>query len=146
MVRSAPAGTGVGSRRLLVNPLRLVVAAVCIAAPVAVALALVGAPPAPAPAPSRARPVEVKAEKPKAPAIIGLDLDEALATHTKLMAAAQQVHVSQALPVPTPHSAGRIAADTERAAPTAAKSDVPDSRKIAVFFTGNVIGETDPCG
>lgn len=122
---------------------RVVVVLMAIAIPAAVGLWLKGAP---------AAPVEQRVAVAVAPAakaqphILGVALDKAHVTHTELMAEGHKLKVSSILPPPKAHSAGRDAKDAERRPTQDALAGVPNGRKIALFFTGNVVGETDPCG
>lgn len=125
------------------RPVRVVVAIISIALPAVAGWMLQSAPAAPAV--ERASPVAVKAS-PDAPRVVGVALDKAHALHTRLMADTNAMKVSTILPPPTPHSAGMDVRAAENKAPQDALPEVPDGRKVAVFFTGNVIGETDPCG
>lgn len=93
----------------------------------------------------RARP-RVVDQAATAPHVLGVAVGVAYAEHTRLMAAANALKVSTVLPEPIPHSAGVDARDIERQEPVAKLPEIPDGRKIAIFFTGNVVGETDPCG
>lgn len=93
----------------------------------------------------RASPRVVAPEK-SAPHVLGVAIGAAYAQHTQLMAAANALKVSTVLPEPVAHSAGVEARDIERVESTAKIPEVDDGRKIAIFFTGNVVGETDPCG
>ena len=77
---------------------------------------------------------------------MGVAVKRSYAMHTRLMAEGHKMKVSTVLPPARPHSAGK----EERAAEQNPQKDVlkqvPDGRKVAIFFTGNAIGETDPCG
>lgn len=88
----------------------------------------------------------VASVKDAAPRLLPVGMRQAHALHTHLMAEANAIKVSKVMPLPLAHSAGMNSRNAERKPARDALSDVPDGRKIALFFTGNVIGETDPCG
>ena len=127
------------------NPLRAVVVLVAVATPVAVAALLHGAAPGQQAA-KRVAPLQVELAQPKGPVITGLPLGGALKIHEAMMIEARKTQVSTVMPVPTPHSAGRVTAAAEVTAPRVDVPSVPASRKFAIFFSGNAVGETDPCG
>lgn len=122
------------------NALRFGVVALALVIPVAIA-ALVATntpvePPARVQLAKRARAVGVAPAK----AAVQLDLAASLHTHKQLMVDAGKVKVSDAL------GAAINKAQDEAALPPDPTLQVPDARKIAVFYTGSAIGETDPCG
>lgn len=126
-----------------VKPVRILVALVAIVVPALVGWMLQSAPAAKV---QRAAPVLVKNQPTDAPRVVGVPINKAHALHTQLMADANALKVSNVLPPPTPHSAGMEARAAEQQAPSDDLKEVPDGRKIAIYFTANVIGETDPCG
>ena len=125
---------------------RMMVAIIAVAIP-AVAGLLVADAPAVAVS-QRAKSVQVKSAD-GAPHVVGLNLAAAYGTHTQLLAVGNALTVSTVLPLPTAHSAGMDARAIEQQHPDSGAPgmpDVPDGRKIAIFYTGNVVGEIDPCG
>lgn len=90
-------------------------------------------------------PATVKAPAPK---LLALHFDEALAQQKALLKAAKELAPNAMLPTPVAHSAGASAVAKmearEEAAPQA--PDLADKKSIALWFSGNSIGETDPCG
>ncbi len=80
------------------------------------------------------------------PHILGVNIGKARVQHVKLMADARALKVSELMPVPMAFSAGLDTRAVENQKVDTPLSNVADARKIAIFFTGNVIGETDPCG
>ena len=96
-------------------------------------------------------PVRVAPSQPVAPTLGDAAIDRALALHQRIVATAEDLKVPTILPVPRSHSAGQEIAvarqePSEAQPPEAPVVDVDNAKKVALFFTGNEIGETDPCG
>ena len=93
----------------------------------------------PAPAPQPVGP---------APKLLSLEFDKALKVHQALVEEAERLSPDNQLPTPVAHSAGANAVAKmearEEAAPPAPPVDA--SKSIALWFSGNSVGETDPCG
>jgi hypothetical protein len=82
---------------------------------------------------------------PPAPYLLDPGLTVALAHSRATLHAMKTFTVDQRLPTPPVHSAGGGVVEAGDA-PVSAATDVDDAEKIALFFTGGEIGETDPCG
>ena len=96
-------------------------------------------------------PIRVAPAQPLVPSLGDAGIDRALALHQRIVATAKDLEAPTVLPVPRSHSAGMITAVAQQAPAEpqqveAPVVDVDEAKKIALFFTGNEIGETDPCG
>jgi len=113
-----------------------------LAIPAMAAFLLPAAAPAPAGARAKAHRVAVagSAGSVAVAAPTALNLAASLRTHEALLAEAARTKVNVVL-----RAADNIADNTPPAAEDN-RPEVPDARKIALFYTGNVIGEHDPCG
>ncbi len=91
------------------------------------------------------QPKVVAAAQPK---LLTLGLDKALENQKALLAKADALEASDKLPLPVAHSAGaqHVAAIEAAEAKVVAPSPAEDKRSVALWFSGNEIGETDPCG
>ncbi len=100
--------------------------------------------------PSLMLPVQVAPTNPPDPSPGNSGIDRALALHQRMMATAKDLKVPSILPIPRAHSAGLdtavIPTTTQKEHVEPSLPDVDDAEKLALFFTGNEIGETDPCG
>ena len=96
------------------------------------------------------KPAPVSAIKVVQPRLLDTKLDKALRNQESLVQRADNLKPDERLPLPMAHAVGANAAaaaalarqETAPAAPTAAE----DKRSLAVWFSGNAIAETDPCG
>ena len=82
------------------------------------------------------------------PKLLDLKLDQALRNQESLVERADKLKPDERLPMPVAHSAGAAAtaALAKQEAAPAAPVSAEDKRSIAIWFSGNEIGETDPCG
>ncbi len=93
-------------------------------------------------------PAPVSAVKVVQPRLLDTKLDAALRNQASLVDRADKLKPDDRLPLPMAHAAGANAAaagarlEAAPPAPTAAE----DKRSLAVWFSGNAIAETDPCG
>lgn len=69
-------------------------------------------------------------------------LVQARQVHDQLLAEAEALPTPNSLPLPDPPAM----AVTEQPIPQPLPNDVPLERQVTIGFTGNVVGETDPCG
>lgn len=105
------------------------------------ALATLACQPAKQPAPK----ASVQAPQPK---LLDTHLAEALKNQTSLIERAEKLRPDPRLPMPMAHSAGAgavAALAAQEAAPPKPTAE-EDKRSLAIWFSGNEVGETDPCG
>lgn len=129
------------------------VVALALAAPIAAAWLLQSRPPLPAgeraAVQAATRPLAVADPVAAEPKVVGAQIGEALKGYSGALDTARNLQAPEILPVPAAHSAGAPdpAADRQPAlAAAAALPKIDDKEKIALYFTGSCIGETDPCG
>ena len=87
-------------------------------------------------------PVAVAQPAPTTAPVLRSGVVAALQVHDEMLLAAAKVSAPKLLPV----ASAAAAAGTVVPSPAQAVPDTPDAERIALFYTGNVIGETDPCG
>ena len=95
-----------------------------------------------------AAPAQAPVTKVVQPKVHDMKLAKALANQKDLIDRAAKLKVDERMPQATAHSAGGAAeaalARQEAMPPTPTTAD--DKRSLAIWFSGNEIGETDPCG
>jgi len=95
--------------------------------------------------PAEPAPPAVQVVQPK---LLDPKLDQALRNQESLVERAQKLKPDDRLPLPQAHSAGgnAVAALERQEATPPAPTKLDDKRSLAVWFSGNEIAETDPCG
>jgi len=95
-----------------------------------------------------AAPTQAPVTKVVQPKVHDMKLAKALANQKDLIDRAAKLKVDERMPQAAAHSAGGAAeaalARQEATPPTPTTAD--DKRSLAIWFSGNEIGETDPCG
>ena len=81
-----------------------------------------------------------------APRLLPPSVATAAKAHDELLEQTQGLEAPAILPAPGAAIAAASAAMAAEQAEQPAPPKVDDAKKIALFFTGNAIGETDPCG
>ncbi len=140
-----PIASGADPRELSMKITRWLVVVGALALP-ASALIWLSPTDGPAPAPTAARPAAVQ-PAPQSAHVLGSGVVAASKLSDELIRAAEAVKAPIVLPVPSGSSTAAAARVVMPSPVNAvAASQVADNQKIAIFYTGNVIGETDPCG
>ncbi|MCO4760726.1 MAG: hypothetical protein KC502_04435 [Myxococcales bacterium] len=81
-----------------------------------------------------------------APKMLDMQLDKALANQMQLLDKADKLSPDKRLPLPVAHSAGAHAVAAQDRVNTAIVAKVDEKASVALWFSGNEIAETDPCG
>ena len=96
----------------------------------------------------QAAPTPTKLAKVVQPKLLDAQLNKALANQESLIDRADKLKPDSRLPAAAAHSAGANAeaALVRQEAALVKPSAADDKRSLAIWFSGNEIGETDPCG